>query len=159
DERRGGRALGLLQPARSGRRAAGRRARDRVRPRARPDVRARDDEADAQRGMGDEPRRRNRSRGRGASDLHADRGLRARVPRVRRRAAARLRGELMAARTYLEWPFFEDRHRALKDELDAFPAGLGELAHDESDPDATCRALVRRLADSGLLRLTAELDV
>ena len=65
----------------------------------------------------------------------------------------------MADRSFLTWPFFEDRHRALKDELDAFGAGLGELAHADDDVDATCRALVRRLAESGLLRLSAELDV
>ena len=49
----------------------------------------------------------------------------------------------MADRSFLTWPFFEDRHRALKDELDAFGAGLGELAHADDDVDATCRALVR----------------
>ena len=65
----------------------------------------------------------------------------------------------MADRSFLTWPFFEDRHRALKDELDAFGAGLGELAHAEADVDATCRALVGRLAEAGLLRLSAELDV
>lgn len=65
----------------------------------------------------------------------------------------------MADRSYLSWPFFEERHRALKGELEAFAAGLGELAHDESDVDATCRALVRRLADAGFLRLCTELDV
>ncbi len=65
----------------------------------------------------------------------------------------------MADRTYLAWPFFDERHRALKEELDTFASGLGELAHGEDDPDATCRALVKRLGDAGLLRLTAELDV
>jgi acyl-CoA dehydrogenase len=65
----------------------------------------------------------------------------------------------MADRSFLTWPFFEDRHRALKDELDAFGAGLGELAHADDDVDATCRALVSRLAGAGLLRLSAELDV
>jgi acyl-CoA dehydrogenase len=65
----------------------------------------------------------------------------------------------MADRSFLTWPFFDDRHRALKDELDTFAATLGPLAHDDSDVDATCRALVKRLADAGLLRLCAELDV
>ena len=55
----------------------------------------------------------------------------------------------MPDRSYLAWPFFEERHRALKVELDAFAAGLGELAHDDRDVDATCRALVRRLGDAG----------
>ncbi len=61
----------------------------------------------------------------------------------------------MADRSYLHWPFFEERHRELKSELDALE--LGELDHD--DVDATCRALVRRLGDAGLLRLVRELDV
>jgi acyl-CoA dehydrogenase len=65
----------------------------------------------------------------------------------------------MADHSFLTWPFFDDRHRALKDELDTFAATLGPLAHDNGDVDATCRALVKRLADSGLLRLSAELDV
>jgi acyl-CoA dehydrogenase len=65
----------------------------------------------------------------------------------------------MADRTYLGWPFFEDRHRALKEELETFAAGLGGLAHDEDDVDATCRTLVRRLAEAGFLRLCTELDV
>lgn len=65
----------------------------------------------------------------------------------------------MADRSFLSWPFLDDRHRALKDELDAFAVTLGPLAHDDQDVDATCRALVRRLAGAGLLRLSAELDV
>jgi acyl-CoA dehydrogenase len=65
----------------------------------------------------------------------------------------------MADRTYLGWPFFEDRHRALKEELETFAAGLGGLPHDEDDVDATCRTLVRRLAEAGFLRLCTELDV
>jgi acyl-CoA dehydrogenase len=65
----------------------------------------------------------------------------------------------MADRSFLDWPFLDDRHRALKAELDEFGAGLGPLAHDESDVDASCRALVGRLAAAGLLRLSVELDV
>ena len=65
----------------------------------------------------------------------------------------------MADRSFLDWPFLDDRHRALKAELDDFGAGLGPLAYDETDVDATCRALVTRLAEAGLLRLSVELDV
>jgi acyl-CoA dehydrogenase len=65
----------------------------------------------------------------------------------------------MSDRSFLSWPFLDDSHRALKDELEAFGAGLGGLAHDERNVDATCRALVERLAEAGLLRLSAELDV
>ena len=65
----------------------------------------------------------------------------------------------MPDRSYLAWPFFDERHRALKDELEDFAASLGALADDDHDADATCRALVRRLGDAGLLRLSGELDV
>jgi acyl-CoA dehydrogenase len=65
----------------------------------------------------------------------------------------------VADHSFLDWPFFEPRHRALKDELDAFAAGLGPLAHDDANADATCRALVARLGEAGLLRLSVELDV
>jgi len=65
----------------------------------------------------------------------------------------------MPDRSFLGWPFFEQRHRALKDELDTFAAALGPLAHDDTDADTTCRTLVRRLGESGLLRLSVELDV
>jgi acyl-CoA dehydrogenase len=61
--------------------------------------------------------------------------------------------------SYLHWPFLDDRHRALKAELDVFCSGLGDLAHGDDDIDATCRALVARLAHAGLLRLCVELDV
>lgn len=65
----------------------------------------------------------------------------------------------MVDRSFLFWPFFDERHRALKDELDAFCASLGGLSHGDGDLDATCRALVRRLGEAGLLRLVGELDV
>jgi acyl-CoA dehydrogenase len=65
----------------------------------------------------------------------------------------------MSDRSFLEWPFFEQRHRALQDELDAFVADLGELAHGDGDAEETCRTLVRRLGEAGLLRLSVELDV
>ena len=47
----------------------------------------------------------------------------------------------MADRTFLNWPFFEDRHRKLAEELEAWAAA--QLAGDHSDTDAACRALVR----------------
>ncbi|HYE27377.1 MAG TPA: acyl-CoA dehydrogenase family protein, partial [Allosphingosinicella sp.] len=51
----------------------------------------------------------------------------------------------------LDWPFFEDRHRALAAELDAWCSA--ELADEEpEDVDAACRDLVRRLGRAGWLR-------
>jgi len=51
-----------------------------------------------------------------------------------------------------EWPFFEDRHRALADELDRWcRANLSETHGD--DVDAECRTLVRKLGAAGFLKL------
>src|SRR3546814_843959 len=58
--------------------------------------------------------------------------------------------------TYLEWPFFEDRHRRLAAELEAWCASeLAAHPHDETDIDAACRRLVTALAAGGWLRYVA----
>lgn len=57
----------------------------------------------------------------------------------------------MPDRTFLTWPFFEDRHRAFADEIAAFAVGLGDLAHGHGDIDACCRDLVARMGDAGWL--------
>src|SRR3546814_20568550 len=58
--------------------------------------------------------------------------------------------------TYLEWPFFEDRHRRLAAELEAWCASeLAAHPHDENDIDAACRRLVTALAAGGWLRYVA----
>ncbi|MEX0731255.1 MAG: acyl-CoA dehydrogenase family protein [Aquisalimonadaceae bacterium] len=65
----------------------------------------------------------------------------------------------MADTSFLEWPFFEDRHRALAERLTASAAGLGELeqrAHQ--DMDGVCRELVRRLGAEGLLDYAVTVD-
>src|SRR3712207_5624247 len=57
----------------------------------------------------------------------------------------------MADRSFLDWPFFEERHRRLADELERWcRSELPEL--DESDVDHACRELVRKLGDGGWLR-------
>jgi acyl-CoA dehydrogenase len=57
----------------------------------------------------------------------------------------------MSDRSFLDWPFFEDRHRALADDLDAWAAGA--LAGvDHSDTDAACRSLVAMLGAGGWLQ-------
>ncbi|MEL0436223.1 acyl-CoA dehydrogenase family protein [Phycobacter sp. K97] len=54
----------------------------------------------------------------------------------------------MADRTFLNWPFFEDRHRQLAADLDAWASeSLGAIDH--SDTDAACRALVAALGQGG----------
>ena len=57
----------------------------------------------------------------------------------------------MSDTTYLDWPFFEDRHRTLARELDAW--ATANIPHDHGpDVDAECRALVKQLGAAGWLR-------
>ncbi|WP_158915581.1 acyl-CoA dehydrogenase family protein [Caulobacter sp. S45] len=57
----------------------------------------------------------------------------------------------MGDRSYLFWPFFDDAHRALADDLRAYVEAIRPLAEQEHDVDATCRALVARLGADGWL--------
>ncbi len=59
----------------------------------------------------------------------------------------------MADRSYLGWPFFEDRHRAHAEALDAWASALPAIDHH--DTDAACRDLVARLGAGGWLETTA----
>jgi len=60
----------------------------------------------------------------------------------------------MADRSFLEWPFFDDRHRALADQADQWAAeNLRSIDH--GDIDNACIHLVRELGKSGFLNLTA----
>jgi len=54
---------------------------------------------------------------------------------------------------YLDWPFFEPRHRALASELDAWAQGALGHAHgdDRATVDAACRGHVRALGQAGWL--------
>jgi len=54
-------------------------------------------------------------------------------------------------RSHLDWPFFDDAHRVLAADLDAWAAGVLK-GTDHTDVDADCRALVRALGDAGWLR-------
>ena len=51
---------------------------------------------------------------------------------------------------HLDWPFFEQRHRALHKELDAWAAKHVRDVHSH-DVDADCRRLVKMLGDAGWL--------
>ncbi|MBQ0958885.1 acyl-CoA dehydrogenase family protein [Ideonella sp. 4Y11] len=53
--------------------------------------------------------------------------------------------------SHLDWPFFEDHHRALANELDAWATAHVPHAHGP-DVDAECRALVKSLGAAGWLR-------
>ncbi|MEP7282318.1 MAG: acyl-CoA dehydrogenase family protein [Rubrivivax sp.] len=64
----------------------------------------------------------------------------------------------MTDRTYLSWPFFDDGHRALAGELEAWAADKLPtlLVHDEGDLDSVYACvgnLVRELGHAGLLRV------
>ena len=59
----------------------------------------------------------------------------------------------MVDRTFLDWPFFEDRHRALAEALEVWCAA--NLPVDHTDVDAACRGLVAMLGQGGWLRHTA----
>lgn len=55
----------------------------------------------------------------------------------------------MAEKSFLDWPFFEDRHRDLAEALEGWASGnLGAVDH--SDTDAACRQLVTMLGDAGI---------
>ena len=92
-----------------------------------------------------------RGRGAGPGDLHADQDFRRAYEAFAAKREAGVRGQLMADRTFLDWPFFEDRHRALAER----PRRLGEREPRRHRPrrhvDAACRrpggaARRRRLA-------------
>ncbi|MBP5857235.1 acyl-CoA dehydrogenase family protein [Marivibrio halodurans] len=55
----------------------------------------------------------------------------------------------MADRTFLDWPFFEPRHRDFADGIAAFADDLGDLAPGHADVDASCREIARRLGAGG----------
>ena len=57
----------------------------------------------------------------------------------------------MSDTRYLDWPFFEPRHRALAEMLDAWC--VVHLAHaSHEDVDASCRSLVQQLGAAGWLQ-------
>ncbi|MBL8577339.1 MAG: acyl-CoA dehydrogenase family protein [Mesorhizobium sp.] len=59
----------------------------------------------------------------------------------------------MPDRSFLDWPFFEPRHREWADRLDAWCAANLPVAHH--DVDAACRELVAMLGRDGWLKPTA----
>lgn len=60
----------------------------------------------------------------------------------------------MADQTFLDWPFFEEGHRARAAELEAWAEqALALVSH--ADVDGTCRDLVARLGEAGFLQATA----
>ncbi len=60
----------------------------------------------------------------------------------------------MLDRSFLHWPFFEERHRALAAELESWAARHCDHT-DDRDVDAACRGLVKKLGRDGWLKHTA----
>ena len=56
----------------------------------------------------------------------------------------------MGDRSFLDWPFFEERHRDLAEALEGWCAA--NLPVDHTDVDAACRGLVAALGAAGFLR-------
>ena len=65
----------------------------------------------------------------------------------------------MADRSFLDWPFFEDRHRALADAVEDWAGTY--LPEDHSDVDGACERLVAALGRAGFLKYSGgdRLDV
>jgi acyl-CoA dehydrogenase len=59
----------------------------------------------------------------------------------------------MPDKSFLSWPFLEDRHRALAQAIEAWAAA--NLPVDNKDVAAACRALVQKLGRDGFLKHTA----
>jgi acyl-CoA dehydrogenase len=60
---------------------------------------------------------------------------------------------IMADTSFLNWPFFEDKHRELAAELDQWCQA--NLPVDHTDVDAACKALVAKLGQDGWLEHSA----
>ena len=61
----------------------------------------------------------------------------------------------MSDQSYLNWPFFEDRHRKWSQQVEEFAA---ELSVNHNDVNGACRGLVQDLGESGLLGATSSDD-
>ncbi|KMO43461.1 acyl-CoA dehydrogenase [Methylobacterium variabile] len=64
----------------------------------------------------------------------------------------------MPDRSFLDWPFFEPRHRDLAARADAWAARTVPDLVDHHDVDGSCRRLVAALGDAGFLRFAAPED-
>ncbi|HTU70773.1 MAG TPA: acyl-CoA dehydrogenase family protein [Candidatus Baltobacteraceae bacterium] len=58
----------------------------------------------------------------------------------------------------LEWPFFDDEHRAFADAIESW-LEENPVFEDEAAPDSSVRTWVRALGDAGWLRACIDLDV
>ncbi|HST90632.1 MAG TPA: acyl-CoA dehydrogenase family protein [Brevundimonas sp.] len=59
----------------------------------------------------------------------------------------------MADRSFLDWPFFEDRHRAFAADLEAWVDRTEAVGlHGDHDLDGDCRTILKALAEGGWLK-------
>ncbi|MFA4892720.1 acyl-CoA dehydrogenase family protein [Brevundimonas sp.] len=59
----------------------------------------------------------------------------------------------MGDRTFLDWPFFDDRHRAFAADLEAWADKTDAVSlHGDHDLDGDCRTILKALAEGGWLR-------
>jgi acyl-CoA dehydrogenase len=60
----------------------------------------------------------------------------------------------MSDRTFLDWPFFEDRHRAFAADIEAWAEANEDTLrrHGDHDLDGDCRAILNALAEGGWIR-------
>lgn len=64
----------------------------------------------------------------------------------------------MPDRSFLDWPFFEPRHRAWAAEVESWAAAHAGSLADEHDVDAATRRLTRAMGEAGLLRVAVPED-
>src|SRR3954452_8586765 len=102
--------------------------------------------------MGHEYRKSDRPRGRGAGKVHADGRFRARLSRIRRQADAKIRGELMPDRTFLNWPFFDEHHRKLAADLESWCEREMREFDPDADIDNACRKVIKKFGEAGWLK-------
>src|SRR5258706_1293991 len=94
-------------------------------------------------------RRGDRDGSPGAGDLHADQGLPARLRGFRGEKETRVSGRLMDRFEHYSWPFFEERHRTLAAEADAWIKGNSK---EEENADNVCKYFVKELGKAGFLK-------
>ena len=64
----------------------------------------------------------------------------------------------MADLGHLTWPFLEERHRRLGEQLASWAARIEDVWDRSDDVDGTCRVLVKELGDAGWLSIAAPDD-
>ena len=64
----------------------------------------------------------------------------------------------MADKSFLDWPFFDPRHRDWAAEVEAFAAARAEALSDHHDADGSVIRLARAMGEAGLLRVPCPTD-